>query len=161
MSIRCQCKLLGISRSGVYYEPQSESEENLELMRLIDEEFLRHPFYGRRRIQAWLENRGRVVNEKRVSRLMRLMGLEAIYPKPRLSLGNAKHRKFPYLLRGVPIERVDQVWSADITYVPMRKGFMYLAATIDWYSRKVLGGCGLSGAPDYAAVLLVCRSETS
>ena len=107
-------------------------------MRLIDEEFLRHPFYGRRRMQAWLESQGLVVNEKRVARLMRLMGLEAIYPKPRLSLGAANHRKFPYLLRGVEIEQVDQVWSADITYVPMRKGFMYLAATIDWYSRKVL-----------------------
>ena len=123
----------------MYYEHRCESAENLELMRLIDEEFLRHPFYGRRRIQAWLESQGRVVNAKRVGRLMRLMGLEAIYPKPRLSAGNAKHRKFPYLLRGVPIERVDQVWSADITYVPMRKGFMYLAATIDWYRRKVLG----------------------
>ena len=138
ISIRRQCELLGISRSGVYYESRSESEENLKLMRLIDEEFLRHPFYGRRRLQAWLASQGRVVNQKRVGRLMRLMGLEAIYPKPRLSVSNAKHRKFPYLLRDVVIDRVDQVWSADITYVPMRKGFMYLAATIDWYSRKVL-----------------------
>ena len=139
LSIRRQCELLGISRSGVYYEPGSESEENLELMRLIDEEFLRHPFYGRRRMQAWLASQGRVVNKKRVGRLMRLMGLEAIYPKPRLRGSNTKHRKFPYLLREVAIDRVDQVWSADITYVPMRKGFMYLAATIDWYRRKVLG----------------------
>jgi putative transposase len=108
-------------------------------MRLLDEEYLRHPFYGRRRLHAWLVRQGHAVNVKRVGRLMRLMGLEAIYPKPRLSVNGAKHRKFPYLLRGVTIDRVDQVWSADITYVPLRKGFMYLAATIDWYSRKVLG----------------------
>jgi putative transposase len=138
ISLRRQCERLGISRSGSYYEPAPESEENLALMRLIDEEFLRHPFYGRRRMREWLRTQGQSVNAKRVGRLMRLMGLEAIYPKPRLSVGSVKHRKFPYLLRGVTIDRVDQVWSADITYVPMPKGFMYLAATIDWYSRKVL-----------------------
>jgi putative transposase len=138
ISVRRQCELLGVSRSGCYYEPAHESDENLTLMRLIDEEFLRHPFYGRRRMREWLRTQGLAVNAKRVGRLMRLMGLEAIYPKPKLSVGSVRHRKFPYLLRGVAIDRVDQVWSADITYVPMPKGFMYLAATIDWYSRKVL-----------------------
>jgi putative transposase len=139
ISLRRQCELLGVSRSGSYYEPAPESDENLALMRLIDEEFLRYPFYGRRRMREYLRGEGYPVNAKRVGRLMRLMGLESIYPKPRLSAGGGGHRKFPYLLRGVTIERVDQVWSADITYVPMPVGFMYLAATIDWYSRKVLG----------------------
>jgi putative transposase len=139
ISSRRQCALLGISRSGCYHEPARECDENLALMRLIDEEFLRHPFYGRRRMREYLRGEGRSVNLKRVGRLMRLMGLEAIYPKPRLSVGRAKHRKFPYLMRGVSIDRVDQVWSADIPYVPMPKGFMYLAATIDGHSRKVLG----------------------
>jgi len=138
LSVRRQCALLRLSRSAWYYEPAVESRENLRLMRLIDEEYTRHPVMGRRRMARWLQARGHAVNVKRVSRLMRLMGIAAIYPKPRLSQRCEKHPIFPYLLRGVRVERVDQVWSTDITYVPMRKGFMYLAAVIDWHSRYVL-----------------------
>jgi putative transposase len=121
----------------VYYEPVPESPENLALMRLIDEQYTACPFYGSRRIAAWLKTQGHAVNRKRVQRLLRLMGLEALYPKPKLSAG-AGHTVYPYLLRDVAIERVNQVWSADITYIPMPCGFMYLAATIDWFSRYVI-----------------------
>jgi putative transposase len=107
-------------------------------MRLIDQEYTAHPFLGSRRLTKWLMERGEEVNRKRVQRLMRLMGLEAIYPKPKLSAAGRGHRIYPYLLRNVSIERADQVWSTDITYVPLACGFMYLAATIDWYSRYVL-----------------------
>lgn len=107
-------------------------------MRLIDEQYTARPYYGSRRMTVWLEKQGQVVNRKRVQRLLRLMGLEAIYPKPRLSACGQGHRIYPYLLRGVEVTRSDQVWSADITYIPMAKGFMYLAATIDWYSRYVV-----------------------
>jgi putative transposase len=107
-------------------------------MRLLDAEYTAHPFYGSRRLTLWLVRQGEAVNRKRVRRLMQLMGLEAIYPKPKLSAPGPGHRRYPYLLRGVTIERPDQVWSADITYVPLTTGFMYLAATIDWYSRYVL-----------------------
>ena len=135
MSIRRQCELLGLNRSTLYYEPASETEENLKLMRLIDEEYTRHPFKGSRRIAVWLrEEKGEEVNRKRVQRLMRLMGLEAISPKPNLSAPSG-HKVYPYLLRGVKIERPDQVWSTDITDVGRPSGFMYLAAVIDWYSR--------------------------
>jgi putative transposase len=106
-------------------------------MRLIDEQYTRCPFYGSRRIARWLGRQGHAVNRKRVQRLLRVMGLEAIYPKPKLSAGRG-HKVYPYLLRGVAVERADQVWSADITYVPLAAGFMYLAATIDWYSRLVV-----------------------
>jgi len=118
--------------------PRAESADNLRLMRLLDEEYTRHPFFGSRRMTVWLERQGESVNRKRVQRLLRLMGLEAIYPKPRLSVAGRGHRIFPYLLRDVRIERPDQVWSTDITYVPLARGFMYLAAVIDWYSRYVL-----------------------
>jgi putative transposase len=138
LSVRRQCELLGMNRSSLYYEPLAESADNLRLMRLLDEEYTAHPFYGSRRLLVWLRQQGEQVNRKRVQRLLRLMGLEAIYPKPRLSVGGRGHRVFPYLLRGVGIDRPNQVWSADITYVPLARGFMYLAATIDWYSRYVL-----------------------
>jgi putative transposase len=138
LSVRRQCELLGLNRSSLYYEPAAESAENLRLMRLIDQEYTAHPFLGSRRLTAWLGRQGEEVNRKRVQRLLRLMGLEAIYPKPKLSVAGRGHRVFPYLLRGVAIERPDQVWSADITYVPLAMGFMYLAATIDWYSRYVI-----------------------
>ena len=138
LSDRRQCELLGLNRSSLYYEPAAEAPENLRLMRLIDEQYTARPFYGSRRMTRWLTQQGEPVNRKRVQRLMRLMGLEAIYPKPRLSLAGRGHRIYPYLLRGVTIERPDQVWSADITYVPLASGFMYLAATIDWYSRYVV-----------------------
>ena len=138
LSVRRQCALLGLNRSSLYYEPAGETTENLRLMRLIDEQYTARPFYGSRRMTAWLSRRGEAVNRKRVQRLMRLMGLEAIYPKPRLSAAGRGHRVYPYLLRGVRIGRPDQVWGADITYVPLAAGFMYLAATIDWYSRFVV-----------------------
>ena len=136
--MRRQCELLGLARSSLYYEPAGETAENLRLMRLIDGEYTAHPFFGSRRMTAWLLRHGEEVNRKRVQRLMRLMGLEAIYPKPRLSAAGRGHRVFPYLLRGAAVERPDQVWSADITYVPLARGFLYLAATIDWFSRYVL-----------------------
>jgi putative transposase len=138
LSVRRQCGLLGLSRSSLYYQPAAETAENLRLMRLLDEEYTRHPFYGSRRLTAWLIEQGEEVKRKRVQRLLRLMGLEAIYPKPHLSLAARQHKVYPYLLRNVSIDRPDQVWSADITYVPLAAGFMYLAATIDWYSRYVL-----------------------
>ena len=115
-----------------------ETADNLRLMRLLIEEYTAHPFYGSRRLTKWLTNHGEEVNRKRVRRLMRLMGLEAIYPKPKLSVPGLGQRLYPYWLRNVSVERPDQVWSADITYVPLTSGFMYLAATIDWYSRYVL-----------------------
>jgi len=130
--------LLGLSRATYYRGPAEESADNLALMRVIDEQYTACPFYGSRRIARWLARTGHEVNRKRVQRLLRLMGLEAIHPKPKLSAGRG-HRVYPYLLRDVPIERVGQVWSADITYLPMASGFMYLAATIDWYSRYVVG----------------------
>ena len=136
--MRRQCELLGLSRSSLYYEPAAETAENLRLMRLIDQEYTAHPFLGSRRLTKWLIEQGEAVNRKRVQRLMRLMGLEAIYPKPKLSAAGRGHRIYPYLLRNVSIERPDQVWSTDITYVPLASGFMYLAAIIDWYSRYVL-----------------------
>ena len=138
MSVRRQCELLGLSRSSLYYEPGGEAAEDLRLMRRIDEQYTARPFYGSRRMTIRLNERGEEVNRKRVQRLMRVMGLEAIYPKPRLSLAGKGHRIYPYLLRGVTVERRDQVWSTDITYVPMASGFMYLAAVIDWYSRYVI-----------------------
>ena len=138
LSVRRQCQLLGLNRSSLYYEPAGETEENLRLMRLIDREYTAHPFLGSRRLTKWLCERGEEVNRKRVQRLMRLMGLEAIYPKPKLSAAGRGHRIYPYLLRNVSIERADQVWSTDITYVPLASGFMYLAAVIDWFSRYVL-----------------------
>jgi putative transposase len=138
LSVRRQCALLGLSRSSLYYEPAAETAENLRLMRLLDAEYTAHPFLGSRRLTKWLVEQGEEVNRKRIQRLLRLMGLEAIYPKLKLSAGRAGHRIYPYLLRNVRIERPDQVWSTDITYVPLTSGFMYLAAIIDWYSRYVL-----------------------
>jgi putative transposase len=137
LSVRRQCQLVGLGRATYYREPTGESAENLALMRLIDERYTACPFYGSRRITRWLVRHGREVNRKRVQRLLRIMGLEAIHPKPKLSAGRG-HKVYPYLLRGVPIDRVGQVWSADITYLPLASGFMYLAATIDWFSRYVI-----------------------
>jgi putative transposase len=137
LSVRRQCELVGLNRSTLYYEPAPEAPENLKLMRLIDQEYTAHPFYGSRRMTRWLVRQGHEVNRKRVQRLLRVMSLEAIYPKPNLSAGRG-HTVYPYLLRDVAIERVNQVWSADITYLPLPSGFMYLAATIDWFSRYVI-----------------------
>jgi putative transposase len=136
--VRRQCALLGLHRASFYYRAATESAENLRLMRLLDEEYTRHPFYGSRKLTEWLKGQGEEVNRKRVQRLLRVMGLVAIYPKPRLSLGGKGHRIFPYLLRGVTVARPDQVWSTDITYIPLAAGFMYLAAILDWYSRYVI-----------------------
>lgn len=138
MSLRRQCQLLGLGRSSLYYEPAAETADNLRLMRLLDQEYTAHPFLGSRRLTRWLMKQGEPVNRKRVQRLLRLMGLEAIYPKPKLSAARAGHRIYPYLLRNARIERPDQVWSTDITYVPLASGFMYLAAILDWYSRYVV-----------------------
>jgi putative transposase len=138
LSVRRQCALLGLNRASFYYQAAAASAADLRLMRLRDEEYTRHPFYGSRKLTRWLRDQGEAVNRKRVQRLLRVMGLEAIYPKPRLSQGGPGHRVFPYLLRGVTVARPDQVWSADITYVPLATGFMYLAAVIDWYSRYVI-----------------------
>jgi len=140
-SLRRQCDLLGLNRSSWYYEPASESEENLLLMRLIDEQYTRTPFYGVPRMTAHLcqlEQVKRAVNIKRVRRLMRLMGLQAIYPRPRTTQASSAHKVYPYLLRGIKIERPLQVLSADITYLPLLHGFMYLVAILDWYSRYVV-----------------------
>jgi putative transposase len=130
--------LLGLARSNLYYRPAGASPEDLRVMRLLDEVYTARPFYGSRRMAAELARRGEAVNRKRVQRLLRIMGLEAIYPRPRLSVPAPGHRVYPYLLRGVAVERPGHVWSADITYLPLPSGFMYLAATIDWYSRLVV-----------------------
>ena len=136
--MRRQCELLGLSRASWYYEPVPETPDNLRLMRQIDEQYTARPYYGSRRMTVWLNQHGEAVNRKRVQRLMRRMGLEAIYPKPKLSMAGKGHRIYPYLLRQMRIERPDQVWSTDITYVPLATGFMYLAAVMDWYSRYVI-----------------------
>jgi putative transposase len=138
LSVRRQCELLGVTRSGLYYEPPGESAENLAIMRLMDEVYTTWPFYGVRRMAAHVARKGYEVNVKRIRRLMRQMGLEAIYPKKRLSVSGEGHRRYPYRLRGVEIVRPDQVWSADITYIRLRRGFLYLVAVLDWYSRYVL-----------------------
>jgi len=138
ISIQRQCELLGLHRSGYYYEPRSASALNLLLMRLLDEQYTRTPFYGVRRLHHHVCSLGYPVNIKRIRRLIRLMGLEAIYPKPNISKPSKEHKVYPYLLRGLPIVRVNQVWSTDITFIPMRTGFMYLTAIIDWFSRFVL-----------------------
>jgi len=138
LSIRQQCELLGLARSSYYYEPVPTSEENLLLMRLLDEQYTRTPFYGTRKMTAWLHTQGYPVDRKRVRRLLRLMGLETIYPKPRLSVPGTVEQRYPYLLRGMSIERCNQVWSCDITYIRLARGFLYLMAVIDWFSRYVL-----------------------
>ena len=138
LSIVRQCKLLGISRSGLYYQPAGISGEDLTLMKLFDRQYLATPFYGTRRMAAWLKKEGHIVNRKHIRRLMRIMGLSAIYRRPRTSNPMTGHRVYPYLLRGMEITRPDQVWAADITYIPMARGFLYLVVIMDWYSRKVI-----------------------
>jgi putative transposase len=138
ISICRQCELVGLRRSTYYLVPAPESEEDLRLMRTIDEQYLKTPFYGSRRMTAFLERRGEVVNRKRVRRLMAVMGLEGLAPRRRTTVATADAPVYPYLLRDRVLTRPDEVWSSDITYVPMRRGFMYLTAVIDWYSRYVL-----------------------
>lgn len=151
ISIRRQCKLLGLSRSSYYYRPRfgyrrfenrllpvQETKKNLRLMKRIDELYMAHPFYGSRNMTVILNREGHRVNRKRIQRLMRLMGIQAIYPKPRLSIGGKDHKIYPYLLKNLVIDRPDQVWCADITYIRLTHGFVYLVAIMDWYSRRVL-----------------------
>ena len=140
LSIVRQCELIGLPRASYYRGGASgeETAENLELMRLIDEEYTRHPFYGSRKMRDWLQRQGHAVNRKRVRRLMRKMGLESVAPKPNTSRPAPAHKIYPYLLRGLPIERSNQVWCADITYIRLAHGFVYLTAVMDWYSRYVL-----------------------
>jgi len=139
LSIVKQCELLEIHRSGIYFKPKSESLLNLRLMRLIDEKFIDCPFYGVPRMTTWLnEDMGYAVNHKRIERLYKVMGLQTIFPKKNLSKRNQKHKIYPYLLKNLIINRPNQVWQADITYIPLERGFMYRVAIIDVYSRKVL-----------------------
>jgi len=138
MSYRKQCELLDISRSGLYYEPKGESEYNLELMNMIDKEYTDHPDMGVPSMMAYMRSKGKKCGPKRVRRLMRLIGLEAIYPKPRTGIPNKQHEVYPYLLKDVEIRRPNQVWSTDITYIRLKHGFAYPVAVMDWYSRKVL-----------------------
>jgi len=133
-----QCALMGISRSSVYYRPRAPSQKDLAIMKQIDQQYLATPFYGSRRMKVWLGKQGRWVNRKRVQRLMRNMGLQAIYRRPRTSQPGPGHKVYPYLLGGMEISRPNQVWAADITYIPMAKGFLYLVAIMDWYSRYVV-----------------------
>jgi putative transposase len=133
-----QCQLLNLNRSTVYYQPMGVSDEDLKLMRLIDEIHLKRPFYGSRRIRDDLQDLGYLVNRKRVQRLMRKMGIMALYPKVNTSRPGKGHKIYPYLLRGLTIDRPNQVWATDLTYIPMAKGFVYVVAIMDWYSRKVL-----------------------
>jgi putative transposase len=138
MPVVAQCQLLKVARSTLYYRPAPVSADDLAVMRRIDELYLASPFYGSRRMTAVLRREGWAVNRKRARRLMRVMALEAIYQKPNTSRTNADHKVYPYLLRNLTIDRPNQVWCADITYIPMAKGFVYLIAVMDWFSRRVL-----------------------
>jgi putative transposase len=145
ISVSRQCELLLIHRSGLYYKPVAELEENLRLMRLMDEQYLKTPFYGIRRMAKWLKKQGYGVNHKRVKRLMGLMGWQTLFRKPKTSIKNREHRIYPYLLRDIRIDRRNQAWGIDITFVPMRKGFLYLCAIIDLHTRFVVNW-GISNA---------------
>ena len=138
LSISKQCKILGVNRSTVYYKKRPVKALDLEQMKLIDEQYLKNPSWGSRSMRNYLRRLGYKINRKRVQRLMRLMGLEAVYPKPKTSRPHPAHKLYPYLLRNLKVDRPNQVWAADITYIPMCHGFMYLVAIMDWYSRKVL-----------------------
>ena len=138
LSLVRQCSLLDVSRASVYYRPAPPKAEDLELMALLDRQYLKTPFYGSRKMRVWLREQGHQVNRKRVRRLMRLMGLEAIYRRPNTSQPAPDHKAYPYLLKGLEINRVNQVWASDITYIPMARGFLYLTAIMDWHSRYVL-----------------------
>jgi len=138
LSLVRQCSLLDVSRASVYYRPAPARAEDLELMALMDRQYLKTPFYGSRKMRVWLQGQSYLVNRKRVRRLMRLMGLEAIYRRPNTSKPALDHKVYPYLLKGLEINQVNQVWAADITYIPMAQGFLYLVAIMDWHSRHVL-----------------------
>lgn len=138
LTVTRQCELLGVPRASYYYEPKPESERNLRLMRMIDEQYLMTPFYGSRLMTEHLKKSGEDVNRKRLQRLLRIMGLETMYPKPRTSIGNKEHYKYPYLLKKLNIVEPDQVWGTDITYVPTEAGYLYLVAILDLFSRYVV-----------------------
>jgi putative transposase len=138
LSVSRQCRLLNVNRSSVYYQPVEVSSPDLALMRLIDEQYLKTPFYGSRSMTLHFRRLGYNINRKRIRRLMRLMGIEAVYPKPKTSRPHPDHKIYPYRLREITIDRPNQVWAADITYIPMTRGYMFLVAVMDWYSRKVL-----------------------
>ncbi len=138
IAVSRQCELLGLGRSSYYYRPERDDSYNEHLMRLIDEQYTKTPFYGVPKMTAWLCRQGHWVNEKRIRRLMRIMGLYAIYPKPRLSQSYPEHRKYPYLLKGVTIDHRDQAWCSDITYIRLLHGFVYLVVIMDWFSRYIL-----------------------
>lgn len=138
VSISRQCQLLDVPRSSYYYQPKPETPENLKYMRLIDEQYMATPFFGYRQMTNWLVAKGHEVNHKRIQRLMRMMNLQGAVPGPHTSKPHPKHKIYPYLLRGLNLTHSNLVWSTDITYIPMRQGFMYLVAVIDWYSRYVL-----------------------
>jgi len=138
LSVQNQCQLLGVSRSSYYYEPKEVSEEELTLLRLLDEQYMKTPFYGSRKFTVFLRSMGYEVNRKRVIRLMRQLGLQAIYPKRRTTIFNPEHRVYPYLLKDLSIEKANHVWCTDITYLPIGKGHFYLVVIMDWYSRRVL-----------------------
>ena len=155
VSIDRQCDLLGISRAAYYYHPRPVSYENLLIMRLLDEEYTRHPFYGARRLSDWVCRQGHPAGREKVGRLMKEMGIEAIYPKKPLSLKNKEHKIYPYLLRTLEINRPDQVWCSDITYVRMQRSFAYLTVVMDWFSRYVLSwGLSLSLESDFCVLAL-------
>jgi putative transposase len=138
LSVVRQCKLLKLNRSSYYYSPKLESEDNLEIMKIIDQEYMNYPFFGSRQMKRYLNRQGHAVSRNRVRRLMRKMGLAAIYQKPKTTCRNKEHQVYPYLLRNLEINKSNQVWCSDITYIPIKRGFMYLVAVKDWYSRKVL-----------------------
>lgn len=138
LSIIKQCKLMNVSRSTYYYDPIPESELNLRLMKMIDKQYIITPFYGHRRMTEVLKNQGEKVNKKRIHRLMRVMNLETMYPKPRTSIGNKEHYKYPYLLQDLNIIKPNQVWGTDITYIPIETGYLYLVAILDLFSRYVM-----------------------
>ena len=139
LSVKKQCRLLGLTRSTLYYEPVGPSSTDLELMRAIDEQYLKTPFFGCRRMTWQLRQSGFEVNRKKVRRLMKVMGIRAIYPRPRTSDPCPGHKIYPYLLGGISIDRLGQVYATDITYIPLAKGFVYLVAVIDWHSRFIVG----------------------
>lgn len=150
-----QCELLGLARSSLYYQPMGDNGQDDYLMRLIDEQFTVTPFYGSRRMTVWLKSQGYIVNRKKVCRLMNRMGIQAVYPKKRLSRPEAGAKTYPYLLKDLVIDRPDQVWAADITYVRMKPGFVYLMAIIDWFSRYVVSwGLSITMEADFCVEAL-------
>jgi len=160
LSISRQCQLLGISRSSYYYQPKGESSQNLQYMRLIDEQYMKTPYFGSRQMTRWLKRQGYPVNIKRIARLMRVMGLQAAVPGPHTSKPHPEHKIYPYLLKGMHLTNANLVWSTDLTYIPMHNGYMFLMAIIDWYSRYVVAW-GLSNTLDVLSCVPVLEEALS